>query len=298
MLPMRVPSRAPTQPLSVTVQASSATGLEADEDDEPKSATTERPALAPPVPVVDENEIHPAASSSVELVLSPPSPTAALVDLPPLPPSRTSHDSARSHASSRGSAAGGDGYLRDPPRSPRSPRRALAQQQQQQQQRHARRPPPPPPAALDLPTFTDLDFTDGARRADGTSSSSSPGGPSGGIVPKASWLLSSATDSRDALANASTAALSRLSMSSSNGGARSPTLLPVALSRAESDEQYHQRAQGGIALTDRGSSSRTALVGAEGGAASPTELENGEGGAAGGAGASPVERVQVVSHRA
>ncbi|GAA5844443.1 hypothetical protein JCM9279_006308 [Rhodotorula babjevae] len=297
MLPMRVPGR----PLSVAVHASSATGIEADEDGEPKSAATERPALAPPIPVVNEAEIHPVASSSVELVLSPPSPTAALVDLPPLPPSRTSHDSARSHASSRGSTAGGDGYLRDPPRSPRSPRRALAQQQQQQQQRHARRPPPPPPAALDLPTFVDLDFSDvvggGARRADG---SSPTGGPSSGVVPRASWLLSSATDGRDALAHAGTAALSRLSMSSSNGGARSPTLLPVALSRAESDEQYHhqQRAQGGIALTERGSSSRTALVGAEGGAASPTELEGGEAGGEGGAGASPVERVQVVSHRA
>ncbi|KPV77638.1 uncharacterized protein RHOBADRAFT_51465 [Rhodotorula graminis WP1] len=305
MLPMRVPGRAPSQPLSVAVRASSATGIEAhdddDDDDEPESATTERPALAPPIPIVNETDIHPAASSSVELVLSPPSPTAPLVDLPPLPPSRTSHDSARSHASSRGSVAGGDGYLRDPPRSPRSPRRALAYQQQQQQQRHARRPPPPPPAALDLPTFVDLDFTDvggsGASRTDG-------GTTAAGVVPKASWLLSSATDGRDALANAGTAALGRLSMSSSNGGgARSPTLLPVALSRAESDEQYHHQqahAQRGIALTERGSSSRTALVGAEGGAMSPTDLEGGEGGGSGGSpvGASPVERVQVVSHRA
>ncbi|GAA5900122.1 hypothetical protein JCM8208_002021 [Rhodotorula glutinis] len=300
MLPMRVPGR----PLSaVAVQASSATGIDAhdDDDDEPKSATTERPPapLAPPIPVVNEGEIHPSASSNVELVLSPPSPTALLVDLPPLPPSRrTSHDSARSHTSS---TAGGDGYLRDPPRSPRSPRRALAQQQQQQQQRHARRPPPPPVAALDLPTFVDLDFSDtvagggGARRADGTSPTGGPGG-GGGVVPKASWLLSSATDGRDALANAGTAALGRLSMSSSNGGARSPTLLPVALSRAESDEQYHHhhQQQHGIALTERASSSRTALVGAEGGAASPTELEGG----GVGEGASPVERVQVVSHRA
>ncbi|BGP48907.1 Cell wall assembly regulator [Rhodotorula kratochvilovae] len=264
ILPMTVPG----QPLSVVVPPSSGTGVEAvqGEEDEPQSATTERPSQAQAqeaaLPAAEGSTVVTSASeSNVSLVLSPPSPTKAGTAPAASLPSRSSHDSARSHKSSASGAS--SAYLRESPRSHPSAR--------QQQQRAPRR-PPPPPAALFLPTFTDLDFSD-AVSAD----PASPQGQRPPLVPKASWLLS---DGRDAVANAAAGALSRLSIGSSGTPTTaSGALLPTSLSREESEEN-------GIALAER-NSSRTALV-SGGGGGSPTDEMSG----------SPVERVEVVAHRA
>ncbi|GAA6048405.1 hypothetical protein JCM3770_003742 [Rhodotorula araucariae] len=278
ILPMRAPGAA--QPLSVSVPPLAGMSAQAAQDDagEPQSATTERPAQP-----TAEGGAAPASESSVSLVLSPPSPVAEAGTATPRArslPSRTSHDSSRSHASN--GHLGDAAHSRAPVPHQRTTRRAP--------------PPPPPPAALDLPTFADLDFGDGA-----------PLGPSAhqrpALVPKASWLVS---DGRDAVASAAAGALSRLSIGSATSGgggsgARTPpstasggagpgaragatgagrgALLPTSLSREESDDRA-------IALAER-NSSRTALVGG-GGGGSPTDEVPG----------SPVERVEVVSHRA
>lgn len=127
---------------------------------------------------ITESSAAEANASTVELVLSPPSPTRAGANggglnnarhrPPPLVAVGSSHSSnshqsyasapssrRSSHESNRSNHSAGGGYLQQPPRrasgSGSNGGGASAKPRQ-------RRPPPPPAAPFDLPTFAQLDF--------------------------------------------------------------------------------------------------------------------------------------------
>ncbi|GAA5987804.1 hypothetical protein JCM10908_007222 [Rhodotorula pacifica] len=177
----------------------------------------------------DEHQSLPGPDPAVSLVLSPPSPKkpsafrSQMPESPELPSG--SHES---HPSSPRSESGGL----------RSPARASFKGMSSRNGRPAsRRPPPPPPAPLDLPVFSELDFSDELGNQQPRP-----------IVPPstASWLLADPPTPRalgrknsksgvsagggggGAMAEA-TNMLSRLSFgSSSTSPLTSPTLLPLA----------------------------------------------------------------------
>ncbi|BGP32766.1 Cell wall assembly regulator [Rhodotorula toruloides] len=266
---------APRRPLSIVlpppdqqkvdVEAVGAEG-EAGIAEEPKSTATERPPPGPFGPSDERSKENTAPSdpltgseppsSAVSLVLSPPSPS----DSTPPPDSSAS----TSHLMRNGSRSPPNGYdtryLRDPPRSSRV----------RQQQQPRKRAPPPPPAPIELPLFTDLDFSDALP-------SPAPG-QKPPVAPGASWLLS---DGR-----AGGGMLSRLSISSQP----SDTILPLS-HKSSSRALKHQRqpSQETVASLANRNTSRTALVGE-----SPTDGKPASGASAL---ASPIEEVEVVSHR-
>ncbi|GJN91137.1 hypothetical protein Rhopal_004155-T1 [Rhodotorula paludigena] len=250
------------RPLSVVVSAGVETKPE--DEDEPKSAATERPAASDVKGKGKENDAPADAAAgtlSPSLVLSPPSPE---VERAPQLPSQAS---SRSNSSSF--------HLGDPPRTsssasgPRAPRR----------------PPPPPAAPIDLPTFSELDFSD-------LHAPSAPG-ERPVVIPRASWLLSDANNtgggkSRSPSGGVAGGMLSRLSFGSS-AGTRSPpdsaTILPLSRAPSHGDLRGEDAHGETVAQIGERNTSRTALV-----ASSPEQSSPVEGPA------SPVEHVQVVSH--
>ncbi|BGP25287.1 glucan synthesis regulatory protein [Rhodotorula toruloides] len=266
---------APRRPLSIVlpppaqrqadVEAVGEDGEGANE--EPKSTATERPPPGPFGPSGEQSKENAsptdpltgkeAPSSAVSLVLSPPSPSASTP-----PPDSSASTSQLMRDAARSPPNGHDTrYLRDPPRSSRS---------RQQQQQPRKRAPPPPPAPIDVPLFTDLDFSDAFP---------SPAlGQRPQVAPGASWLLS---DGR-----VGAGMLSRLSISS----APSDSILPLSHT-SSSGALRHQRqpSQETVASLANRNTSRTALVGD-----SPTDDKPASGAIAL---ESPLEEVEIVSHR-
>ncbi|BGO92089.1 hypothetical protein NBRC10512_000820 [Rhodotorula toruloides] len=266
---------APRRPLSIVLPPPAqqevdveAVGAEADPgvEAEPKSTATERPPPGPFGPSEKQSKENTAPSdplagseppsSAVSLVLSPPSPS----DSTP-PPDSSASTSHLMRNATRSPPNGHDTrYLSDPPRSSRV----------RQQQQPRKRAPPPPPAPIEVPLFTDLDFSDALP-------SPAPG-QRPQVAPGASWLLS---DGR-----AGGGMLSRLSISSQP----SDTILPLS-HKSSSGALKHQRqpSQETVASLANRNSSRTALVGE-----SPTDDKPASGASAL---ESPIEEVEVVSHR-
>ncbi|GAA6043627.1 hypothetical protein JCM8097_008297 [Rhodosporidiobolus ruineniae] len=300
----RTAKAAGRRPLSILVpngngtgkgKESMSTGVEAEqgeEDEDAKSAATMKAGPFSPdsqeegenrPPALEggeqtESSAADASASTVELVLSPPSPTATFgARLPPL---------SASSRQSEDSSTGVDPtvYLQQPPRSTKRSSKPSPQPR-------ARRAPPPPAAPLDLPTFTDLDFSDAFNPADVPGYSRSGEGPGGrpvSLVPTASWLLNDS-------AAAVSAAASRLSFG--NGGSRSPSpsLLPTFRSPVDAEPvsptgggahasipvQLHSREPtaeddtDAVSLHGRGEAmkSTTALVSASGSPPTSPEME-------------------------
>lgn len=171
-MPASFPEPRPRAPLSVNIPSSV-------DEAGPSSSVTIRPsspnlmatgsttsgvddlALGQPVdgtpqpahPIADDELPPPVAGGSVEVVLSPPSPTRAGRTADPSTPAKDSFSI---------------------PTAPKSPellddgRPAFGSRAVQDKKRKSRKPPPPPPAALDLPTMLDLD-EDSTERVYGNS---------------------------------------------------------------------------------------------------------------------------------
>ncbi|GAA5971176.1 hypothetical protein JCM11641_004173 [Rhodosporidiobolus odoratus] len=193
----------------------------------PSSSTLVSPSTPPTSPpshplAPTEADEAAANASNVELVLSPPSPTAAFHN-PPLPRPRSaasnprsSHESARSRTST---SSDPQGFLQQPPwgKGLRQPRRA-----------------PPPPAPLALPTFSELDFSEAIQGGSGAQTAGYGGRPAVPI-PTATWLLNDGA-AADRSSTSPSGLMSRLSFGSSPTPTREE-LLPT--SRSSSFTEGH-----------------------------------------------------------
>ena len=208
----------------------------------------------------DENDQYAsAADPAVSLVLSPPSPkkSSAFSSQQPSSPPESAAAPGSEPTSPRNDSSSG---LRSPAR----PSFKLNSHKNNGRSASTRRPPPPPPAPLDLPVFSDLDFSDALGHQQPRP-----------IVPPstASWLLADPPVSRSLGARTGSASsasgggggamaeatnmLSRLSFgSSSTSPLASPTLLPLA-----QNSMSAQQAVAAAASEDEYLASRTALVG-------------------------------------